>query len=135
VRRRALGALALAALFGLTACNPALLAVTVEALTTPPTSGDVSSEQVTIAEGTGVGVKILAYTEDPETRDSHGNHPKPLGSGGVTAFSDDETIAKVTHVDGSTYIVTGTKAGHTNIVVSSNSADGFIKIPLLVEPQ
>ena len=90
---------------------------------------------MSITEGTGIGLKILVYTQDPNSRDSNGNHPDPVNPDAVKITSDNEAIARVFHANGATYIVTGTAPGNTKLIVNSTDTSGFFEFPVTVTAQ
>jgi hypothetical protein len=116
-------------------CTPALEGLTVTELTTPPGTTNVGNARMAITEGTGVGLKILAFTKDPNMRDSDGNLPDPVDPSHVKVTSDNESIAKVFHVEGGIYIVTATGPGNVNLIVNSTDTNGYIQYGVQVVAQ
>ena len=118
-----------------TGCTPALEALTVKELTSPPGTANVGNARMQLTEGTGVGLKILAFTKDPSVRDSNGDLPDPVDPSHVKVTSDNESIAKVFHVEGGIYIVTATGPGNVNLIVNSTDTNGFIQYGVQVVAQ
>ena len=118
-----------------TGCTPKLEGLTVTELTTPPGTAMVGNARMQLTEGTGVGLKILAFTQDPTVRDSNGNLPNPVDPSHVKITSDNESIAKVFHVSNGVYIVTATGPGNVNLIVNSTDTNGFIQYGVQVVAQ
>ena len=134
---RSIGAatVALTSAFVLLGCSPGITAITVEQLTTPPGTAHAGNDRMTLAEGTGIGIKLLAFTQDPTARDANGNLPSPVDPSTIKITSDNDAIARVFHVDGATYIVTGTAPGTTKLIVNSAVTHGFVELPVQVTAQ
>jgi hypothetical protein len=123
-------------------CTPDIEAVTVTALTTPPLALEASAERIELFDGTGVGLQIFAYTEDPGPQgentatceDDCDGQPEPIDPEEVDITFSGDAI-DVYLVEDGVYIVAGVKPGEGTLFVSSSEADGTIEIPVTVVPQ
>ena len=137
----ALPVLSIAAL--LAGCGaPDLEVATVTQLTTPPRGAIAGGNGLELFEGTGVAVRIAAYTEDPgpaadnsETCDGNcAGRPEPVDPATMDVVTDGGAI-DVFRVDDGVYILVGMSPGASALYVSSDEADGVLEIPVTVVPQ
>lgn len=140
--RSARAALVVAALVVMSGCGESLVAATVTPLSDPPLATKADSDGIELFDGTGLGVRIAAYTEDPgpgadnaQTCDgSCEGRPEPIDADAVDVVSDGAAI-ELFKVEDGVYIVVGVSPGEGALIVSSSDADGFIEIPVTVVPQ
>jgi len=120
-------------------CTPDIEAVTVTPLTTPPLALRADADGIEIFDGTGVGLEIFAYTEDPgpqgeNTQTCEDDCGDPIDPEEVDITFSGEAI-DVYRVDDGIYIVAGVKPGEGTLFVTSSEAHGTIQIPVTVVPQ
>lgn len=140
---RALHSALLVALVALiSGCGEELVAATVTQLSDPPLATKADADGIELFGGTGLGIQIAAYTEDPgpgadNTQTCDGScegRPEPIDASAVDVVSDGGAIDLFKVEDG-VYIVVGVAPGEGTLIVSSSEADGFIEIPVTVVPQ
>lgn len=132
---KACRALFLGLALAVTGCSQRLEAITVEPLTTSPLDMTVTRQTIATFEGVGIAIRLRAYTQDPEQSNDPSNPPPPEDSADVHVVSENEAVLTVHRVKGSTYILTGTGAGHTRLRVTDDGADGEILVDVLVSAQ
>ncbi len=123
-------------------CSEEIVAVSVTALTEPPLGLEAASDGIEMFDGTGVGLEILAYTEDPgpvganqQTCDGEcESQVDPIDPAAVDITFSGDAI-DVYRVDDGVYIVAGVEPGEGVLYVTSSEADGTFEIPVTVVPQ
>lgn len=125
-----------------TGCSEDLVAATVIPLSDPPLASKADEDGIEMFEGTGIGVRIAAYTEDPgpgadNTQTCDGDcrgRAEPIDADAVDVVSDGAAV-DLYRVEPGVYVVIGVEPGEGTLIVSSSEADGFIEIPVTVVPQ
>jgi hypothetical protein len=132
IARRLGRALLCAAALALVACEPDIEAIGVDPLSTPPVAVLVRDDSFRLVAGTGLGVDLFAYTEDPEgtSRDV-----EPVDPDLVRVETSDDQIVTVSHVEGPTYIVAGARPGTAFLEISSQETNGIFRLPVEVVAQ
>lgn len=131
ISRAGLALLAVASL-ALVACEPDIEAIGVDPLSTPPLAAVVRGDSFRLVAGTGLGVDLFAYTQDPEgtSRDV-----EPVDPDAVAVETSDSQVVTVSHVDGPTYIIVGARPGTAFLEISSRETSGIFRLPVEIVAQ